>query len=398
MRVLWSHSPKGSLRCTPWALLILALIAVQGCDGRSGDPLPEERPPSPYYIALGGREEPRLIVLRSDGTDEARIPCPGFDSRAVDPNWSRNGAKLSVGCIRDTLAVLYTVNRDGTDLREVASMPRFQVGEGKGQRYVYPEFMEDWGPSGELVYVRSTASEASIEVFPPDGAAPRTIHRHAKALTEETYPIAYPRWNGAGTTIVFQWNRGLYAVDATATNLRPIVAEFETTGVVVGPGNYSISPNGTSVGFVAHSGDGTTALRSIDISSGSGRTLYSSPSSHPIQSFCWSPSGTRLSLVTTYGSSPVPGSTETRDELKTLNSDGTDVRTEATGLSLMYSERKAAWTADGGKLIYVRFGSTPGDLTQRLYTYSLNDRTEAKIRDLPAVLTFGASGTPRCAG
>lgn len=394
MRVLWSYSAKGVPRCPQWALLILTVIAVHGCDSPSGDPLPEERPPSPYYIALGGREEPRLIVLRSDGTDEARIPCPGFDSRAVDPNWSRNGAKLSVGCIRDTLAVLYTVNRDGTDLREVASMPRFQTGEGKGQHYVYPEFMEDWGPNGDLVYVRSTPSETSIEVLPADGTAPRTIHRRANVPTE--MPIAYPRWNGPGTTIVFQRNRGLYAVDATGANLRPLVAEFETAGVVVVPGEYSISPNGTSVGFIAYSGDGSSALRSMDISAGSARTIYSSPSSHPIQSFCWSPAGTRLSLVTTYGSSTIPGSTETREEVKTVNPDGTAVRTEATGLSLMYSERKAAWTADGEKLIYVRIGSVPGDQTQQLYTYSLNDRTGTKIRDLPAILTFEVSGS-RCA-
>lgn len=373
--------------------LVLALTLVvlpAGCDRSPSEP-DIEKPVSPYYIALGARVEPRLRVLRSDGTEEAAISCPGFDSRAVSPNWSRDGLRISVGCIRDTAAVLNTVDRDGSDFREVAAVPRFLAGEGKGQRYMYPEFMEDWSADGRLVYIRSTASEASIEIVAANGGAPTTIFRRVDSLPGEIYRLANPRWSSSGATVVFDIIGQLYAIESNGTNLRHLTAGLASTGdLVVAPGTHLWSPDGRTVAFIS-AGNATTTLRAVDVPTGQLRTVLSAAAQRTLRSFCWSPDGSRLSVVLDDWS--IAGSTYEREAVPTVNVDGSGVDTVATRLWL--TGTKAPWTNDG-KLIFVRRASAVGDFAQQLYTHSLSDGITAHVSDVSPSLAFAVSGGPRC--
>lgn len=372
------------------ALACTLLAVVIGCDRSPSEP-DIEQPSSSFYIALGARVEPRLRVLRSDGTEEAAIPCPGFDSRAVSPKWSRDGLRISVGCIRDTAAVLYTVGRDGSNLREVAVMPRFQVGEGKGQTYMYAEFMEDWSADGRLVYVRSTASETSLEIVGADGGLPTVIFRRVNSLPGEQYRLVNPRWSSSGSTVVFDIQGQLYAIESDGTNLRHLTADLAAMGdLVVGFGTHFWSPDGRTVAFIS-AGNATTALRAVDVPTGQLRTVVPPAGQRNLRSFCWSSDGSRLSVV--LEDLNVAGLTYEREAVITLNADGSGVDTVAAQLWLMGS--KAPWTKDG-RLILARRIPAAGDFREHLYMASLSSRTMTEVSELPSSLAFAVSGSPRC--
>jgi Tol biopolymer transport system component len=256
---------------------------------------------------------------------------------------------------------------------------------------MYPEFMEDWSADGRLVYVRSTASETSLEIVGADGGSPTVIFRRVNSLPGQQYRLANPRWSSSGSTVVFDIQGQLYAIESNGTNLRHLTADLASTGdLVVVFGTHFWSPDGRTVAFIS-AGDATTALRAIDVPTGQLRTLVPAAGQRNLMSFCWSSDGSRLSVV--LEDLNVAGPTYEREAVITLNADGSGLDTVATQLWLVGA--KAPWTKDG-RLILVRRTSAAGDFRERLYTASLSGGTMTEVSEVPSSLAFAVSGSPRC--
>lgn len=347
-------------------LFVAAIMAFAGCDRSPTDPDEEDQTPdAPYSVAVRMRDDPGITILRSNGTVEGRISCTTQCSILADPRWSRDGRMLSVTSRRDTLSILLVVNRDGTGMREVASVPRILPVPGKITTSTYPDFHADWSADGELVYTRSTSTETSLETVNTDGTSRNVIYKDAVGLESASYRVIVARWGSTDGTISAGIDGAIYAMNSDGSNRRLL------TPGISGAGVHNWSPDGRSIAFSADVG-GRSALMSVDVASGAIRTIFTSNDARHMRSYCWSPNSARFSLVVN----------EFPTALLTTNADGTGLREEVTGIHNL-SLPKAPWSPDGRYLFFLEDKGIPaGSRGMQLYAVRLRDRTVAPVTDI----------------
>lgn len=342
-----------------------SLITVPVPPGPDGPGIP------PFSMAV--MADFRLFVMRSDGAVEATISCePDCSSNPAGGPWSRDGRKLAISARRAASSVLYVVNRDGTDLREVASAPMIPREIGKSISFHYPSFYPDWSADGRLVYARSTANGTAIETVAADGTDRRVVMPETAPPAAGPFGQTIPRWGLGDSMISADIDGQLYAMNSDGSNLRPLTP---IRGVHVW------SPDGKLIAFTQDE----RAIWVLDPVSGFSRQIPV-PS---VTSFCWAPNSSGFSVVSTE-------SDPTWVSISTVNLDGSGLQKAVIGMASGFHPVTGAWSPDGKFLIYLddRTGERPG--RPELFAQSVLEGTNTRIGDASGLGSFTIAETRGC--
>ena len=322
-----------------------------------------------------------VTIVRSDGTIEATIACGGQCYHLDRPNWSRDGRQLAMTGQRDTMSVLFVANRDGTDLHEVASAPRFVVRTDRFTFTYYPEFFEDWSADGRLVYIRTTRSGQSIETVGADGTGRSVVTTTSQPLeTPFGGMVGEPRWGPGDTVITAAISGQLHAIEPDGTNLRPLIASDAPRSF-----SHEWSPDGRGIAWRFYGAGDIEGAAILDPRSGSLREVIL-PAGH-VSQMCWSPASSKLSFFHTSGLLH-----EAWGSIYTMNVDGSGLRRVVTPISGEF----IGWSPDEGFLVHTDRRFYTGALHGQLYAQSLAAGTNTRLADLDSV-EFGAiAGTRGC--
>ena len=366
---------------------LVAAAAVTACSDPSG---PGEQIAEPFSLAirqsieapfqLGGTE---IVVLGSDGTTEATIACPSPCNQPLA--WSRDGRKLSLTGKAPGRSVLFVVNRDGTGLREVASVDTFhaQINSRGIYEAYFPPFEEDWSPDGRLVYMRTWASGHAIETVSDDGGNRDTVFTRTLPPFSFRAHVRGPRWPASSAAISFLNDTIVSIIDADGRNLRalsdtviPLVNRYNpVTG-------YVWSPDGRMVAFSLRGQD----VLVHDVAAGVTRKIFSNPGLG--RNVCWSPSSDRLAFA-------VSGPQNTPDAIMTVNPDGSGLQEEIPHLAPDYAHhRSLGWSPDGTYLVYQTYDDVSTGRGRILARHLISGR-DVKIGDMDFRKSFVIE-TPGC--
>ena len=143
-----------------------------------------------------------LRIIKSDGTEDTALTSIGSDR---NPRFSPDGTKVLFSNMDNH--TLHTINRDGTDRRDI----------GQGE---YP----DWSPDGkQIVYQGCIAGgKCGLIVAHADGSNPRQITTHAND--------SMPRWRYGNIAFLSDrdGNLEVYVINPDGTWLRRITQEPAT--------------------------------------------------------------------------------------------------------------------------------------------------------------------------
>jgi Tol biopolymer transport system component len=353
------------------------IVAVPVPAGPNGPGIP------PFTMAVSASQDYGISVVRSDGTVESKISCGSQCSFLAGPKWSRDGSKLAAIGRRDTLSVLFVVNRDGTGLHEVASAPLLLFTLGHSNSGSWPEFDEDWSTDGRLVYVRSTRAGSSIETVAADGTG-RTIVRLATdsiRTYSDLFNVQYPRWGLGDSMISAKIVNRIYAMNPDGSNSRPL------TPVGIGMSEHIWSPDGKTIAFLGDDPN-QRAISVLDPVSGSLRQIVV-----PGALLCWAPNSSGFSLLTGDARNPYWVS------ISTVNLDGTGLQTAVIGMMTWNNPVIGAWSPDGRFLVYLDNRSLAGGPAgAQVYAQSLFQGTNTRLGDARNVIFFSIAETRGCGG
>ena len=358
----------------PGATTAYATISVPVPPGPSGPGIP------PFIMAISANGDNGISIVRSDGTVESRISCGTQCSSLGNPNWSRDGSKLAVTGTRDTLSVLFVVNRDGTDLHEVASAPRLFISPPTNSAY-WTGFGADWSTDGRLVYVRSSRDGNAIETVAADGTGRSTVMAPTNPIhTLADLNTGNPRWGLGDSMISAEIGNQIYGMNPDGTALRQL------TSVASGAFAHKWSPDGKTIAFSNVTGFNQGTIFILDPVSAGLRSISVSRMS----SFCWSPNSLQLSLVS------LENELQGWRSIYTVNVDGTGLQRAVIAITGMASSRNA-WSPDGRFLVYLddrRFAGGP--VGAQLYAQSLSEGTNTRLGDLRDLTSFSVAEVRGC--
>jgi len=350
-----------------------AVVTVPVPAGPGGPGIP------PFTLALSAQQDFGITVVRSDGTVESRISCGGQCNLLAGPNWSRDGSKLAVTGRRDTLSVLFVVNRDGTNLHEIASAPRVMRSLGHGTIIDWPEFNEDWSTDGRLVYVQPARTGSSIEIAAADGTGRSTVLPATDPIMANDTAFA-PRWGLGDTMISAVIGNQIYVMNPDGSNLRPLTSPGEV-------GEPIWSPDGKSLAFIPQGTPDQTQrqITVIDPVSGSLRRVLV-PSTGE---FCWAPTSSSFSLVSSDNWGVL---------ISTVNLDGSSLRQAVIAINELSYRTTAAFSPDAKFLVYMDYRWSAGapSVGAQLYAQGVDTGTNTRISDMRDVIFFSIAETRGC--
>jgi pSer/pThr/pTyr-binding forkhead associated (FHA) protein len=175
--------------------------------------------PDGAYIVYHSSEADRmgLRIIRSDGTEDTALTSVGSDR---NPRFSPDGTKVLFSNIDNN--TLHTINRDGTDRRD--------IGQGS---------CPDWAPDGrQIVYQGcATGGKCGLIVANADGSDPRQITTHPND--------SMPRWRYGNIAFLSDrdGNFEVYVINPDGTWLRRITQDPATDIMPVW------DPGGIRLGF-----------------------------------------------------------------------------------------------------------------------------------------------------
>ena len=159
-----------------------------------------------------------LYLIDAEGTGEVRVT----ESPTGDPDWSPDGARIVFQ--RDNLSNeldIYTINTDGSDLRQLTSVPNHDI-------------QPSWGVSVTDPGTTPTGSDVVVTpVDPETNASPATLTFASVTL--------------AGTTTLTTSNQGAAPPQGFQLGEPPIYYELQTTATYTGAITVCIDYSGTSL-------------------------------------------------------------------------------------------------------------------------------------------------------
>jgi len=323
---------------------------------RSGIPTPASTPVStimpsaPIVVALdpNGGEHYKLYLIDTTGAPPQRLTPENSEIVGAEsaPVWSPDGHRLVfVGYVGDGVD-LFTINADGTGLRNVTNIAKHTT-------------QPSWSPDGaQIAYVRSDADSRDIHVINADGTG---NHALTGGLEHESDPI----WSPDGEWIAFlrtvfvptESNDPDRAAteaageDDSAADSQAAEGEFQTMICLMRPNGsdervlatvhfaegLQWSPDGQQLAFSTYDGFRENQhAQIVNVDGSNQHTLDNGTVESSLPN--WSPDGSWISaVVTDEGGSAA--------SIVVMNVDGTDARSVAD------LPGWHAWSPDGSQIL-----------------------------------------------
>ncbi len=327
-----------------------------------------------FTMAVSAKQDYGISIVRSDGTLESRISCGTQCTLLAGPNWSRDGTKLSLTGRRDYASVLFVANRDGSNLHEVASAPGFPISHDKYTSFYWPEFNEDWSTDGRLVYIHTTQTGTSIETVAADGTGRTTVMAPANSGPGN------PRWGLGDSMITAEIGGQIYSMNPDGSNVRQL------TSATAPAYDHRWSPDGKTIAFFSDPSPDQGIISILDPSSGALRRIIVSR----LRSFCWSPNGSQLSMVS------LENELQGWLSIYTVNADGTGLQRVVIAITDM-DNIDSAWSPDGRFLVYLDDRQfIGGPVGGQIYAQSVNQGTNTRLSDTRNVSFISIAGARGC--
>jgi Tol biopolymer transport system component len=371
---------EATITATSNGLAASAIVAVPVPSESGGPGIP------PFTVALNVEHDKSITIIRTDGALGSRLSCGTQCSFLTGPVWSRDGSMLAVTGQRDSLAVLFVANRDGSNLHEVVSVPRlaFTVGGIAGQ--YWPTFQEDWSADGRLVYVVPKTSDTfGVEVVSADGTGRATLMTRTNPTppAPNTPFLSYvnnPRWGLGDSMITVVIGGEIYGMNADGTNPHSLATLTTTSGA------YTWSPNRQSIAFSAStSSQGTISI--LDPASGALRQI----AVPAFRTLCWAPNSSAFSIVAWQSVQ------QNWTSIYTVQTDGSGLRKVVTAVMDIFNGVVGAWSPDGKFLVYTddrRWSGGP--VGPQLYAQSIDAGTNTKLSDVTTITWFTIAEVGGC--
>lgn len=267
--------------------------------------------------------------MNSDGTEKRNLTNnPAYDSAGT---WSPDGSKIVFRSDRDGNTEVYTMNGDGSNLRNIS------------ENATSADWQAVWSPDSTKVAFRSGTDPSHTEIYVvnSDGTnkvrllSSRVVHYMSMSWSLDSSRIAFHIDNGTSSRI--------FVANADGTGLAQLSKNNEND---FGP---IWSPDGSKIAFSSYRG------RSIDLyvmnANGSNERLLSNLPDAADEDPVWSPDGSRIVFTARYSLG------DEQDYLYAVNADGTSL-VKLTANEPLLRANSPAWSPDSKKIAFDGYFST----------------------------------------
>lgn len=220
-----------------------------------------------------------------------------------------NKTKITFFDDKEGLYEVYSMNTDGTDLKNLSNMPSFQD--------TYPS----WSPDGtKIAFGSNRSGNYDLWIMNADGSNPVNITPNTPTSSE-----GFPRWSSDSSKIVFMrtvnGNQDIYVMNANGSN---------QTALATNPENDQypdFSPDGTKIVYLT-----LGKIYTMNASNGSNKVQLAN-GYYPT----WSPDGRKIAFQDS--------------GIFVMNADGTGIIRLTASTN---NDADAHWSVDGKKIIFTR--------------------------------------------
>jgi len=301
------------------------------------------------------------VTIRGVGTGDARVDVRATDpgglsagrgfSQAVfprrltdhsagdyDPSWSPDGRRIAFMSDRDGNREIYSVNADGTDVRNLTNDSA-------------SDYHPSWSPDGRrIAFVSTRDGNNEIYAMDADGTGVTRLTTHFG----DDYA---PTWSPDGRRIAFA-TRNRSDLNTVQNGLDIFVMNADGTGLSrltrhpADDYDPSWSSDGRGIAFVS-TRDGNREIYSVNADGTDIRNLTNDAASDYDPS--WSSDGRRIAFTSTRGR-------HGQHEIHIMEADGTVTFLSDGGLQLIWRELRPAWSPDGRRITFDSYEAANNDI------------------------------------